>query len=69
MRSSVTDDSLNGCKWLRLVDERHGAQGLVGTSSRHNEGDVVIIKPGSAPGISGTRNIVRVHHLGGESRA
>ncbi|MCX4819471.1 pyruvate kinase [Streptomyces sp. NBC_01142] len=32
---------------------------------RHNEGDVMIITAGSPPGVPGTTNMVRVHHLGG----
>ncbi|MER5464016.1 pyruvate kinase [Streptomyces sp. NPDC002668] len=35
---------------------------------RCNEGDVVVITAGSPPGVPGTTNMVRVHHLGGESR-
>ncbi|MFI1394874.1 pyruvate kinase [Streptomyces sp. NPDC020681] len=35
---------------------------------RYNEGDVMIITAGSPPGVPGTTNMVRVHHLGGESR-
>ncbi|MEU5401907.1 pyruvate kinase [Streptomyces sp. NPDC005963] len=34
---------------------------------RHNEGDTMIITAGSPPGVPGTTNMVRVHHLGGQS--
>ncbi|MEU1666935.1 pyruvate kinase [Streptomyces sparsogenes] len=33
---------------------------------RYNEGDTMIITAGSPPGVPGTTNMVRVHHLGGE---
>ncbi|MFJ2745514.1 pyruvate kinase [Streptomyces sp. NPDC087440] len=33
---------------------------------RYNNGDTMIITAGSPPGIPGTTNMVRVHHLGGE---
>lgn len=32
---------------------------------RYNEGDIMIITAGSPPGVPGTTNMVRVHHLGG----
>ncbi|CAM5730448.1 Pyruvate kinase OS=Streptomyces albaduncus OX=68172 GN=FHS32_004667 PE=3 SV=1 [Streptomyces griseoloalbus] len=32
--------------------------------SRFNEGDIVVITAGSPPGVPGTTNMVRVHHLG-----
>ncbi|MQS34615.1 pyruvate kinase [Streptomyces katsurahamanus] len=32
---------------------------------RYNEGDTMIITAGSPPGVPGTTNMVRVHHLGG----
>ncbi|MFF3750981.1 pyruvate kinase [Streptomyces sp. NPDC002018] len=32
---------------------------------RYNEGDAMIITAGSPPGVPGTTNMVRVHHLGG----
>ncbi|MFI1968873.1 pyruvate kinase [Streptomyces cinnamoneus] len=35
---------------------------------RYNAGDTMIITAGSPPGVPGTTNMVRVHHLGGESR-
>ncbi|MGW6454850.1 pyruvate kinase [Streptomyces sp. NPDC055078] len=35
---------------------------------RYNEGDTMIITAGSPPGVPGTTNMVRVHHLGGETR-
>ncbi len=35
---------------------------------RYNEGDTVIITAGSPPGVPGTTNMVRVHHLGGQSQ-
>ncbi|MHA7959029.1 pyruvate kinase [Streptomyces sp. L500] len=35
---------------------------------RYTEGDIMIITAGSPPGIPGTTNMVRVHHLGGENR-
>ncbi|MCG0284702.1 pyruvate kinase [Streptomyces sp. PSAA01] len=35
---------------------------------RYAEGDTMIITAGSPPGIPGTTNMVRVHHLGGASR-
>ncbi|MEU4891613.1 pyruvate kinase [Streptomyces sp. NPDC044780] len=34
---------------------------------RYNEGDTMIITAGSPPGVPGTTNMVRVHHLGGAS--
>jgi pyruvate kinase len=33
--------------------------------SRFSEGDIVVITAGSPPGVPGTTNMVRVHHLGG----
>src|SRR5690606_16509942 len=33
--------------------------------NRFGEGDVLIITAGSPPGVPGTTNMVRVHHLGG----
>ncbi|AQW53487.1 pyruvate kinase [Streptomyces violaceusniger] len=35
---------------------------------RYNEGDTMIITAGSPPGVPGTTNMVRVHHLGGASQ-
>ncbi|MDX3225404.1 pyruvate kinase [Streptomyces sp. ME19-01-6] len=35
---------------------------------RYNEGDTMIITAGSPPGVPGTTNMVRVHHLGGETK-
>ncbi|GGT29898.1 pyruvate kinase [Streptomyces kurssanovii] len=35
---------------------------------RYNAGDVMVITAGSPPGVPGTTNMVRVHHLGGEAR-
>ncbi|GAA1704592.1 pyruvate kinase [Streptomyces yatensis] len=35
---------------------------------RYTEGDTMIITAGSPPGVPGTTNMVRVHHLGGASR-
>jgi pyruvate kinase len=35
---------------------------------RYNEGDIMIITAGSPPGVPGTTNMVRVHHLGGETK-
>ncbi|MER7789112.1 pyruvate kinase [Streptomyces sp. NPDC097640] len=35
---------------------------------RYNEGATMIITAGSPPGVSGTTNMVRVHHLGGEGK-
>ncbi|MDJ0341475.1 pyruvate kinase [Streptomyces sp. H10-C2] len=35
----------------------------------YNAGDTVIITAGSPPGVPGTTNMVRVHHLGGDQRA
>lgn len=35
--------------------------------NRYAEGDTMIITAGSPPGVPGTTNMVRVHHLGGES--
>ncbi|CAM5255692.1 pyruvate kinase [Streptomyces tanashiensis] len=32
---------------------------------RHNAGDTMVITAGSPPGVPGTTNMVRVHHLGG----
>ncbi|OON79595.1 pyruvate kinase [Streptomyces tsukubensis] len=37
--------------------------------NRLSEGDTVVITAGSPPGIPGTTNMVRVHHLGGVQRA
>ncbi|MEV0264517.1 pyruvate kinase [Streptomyces sp. NPDC050617] len=34
--------------------------------NRYNEGDTMIITAGSPPGVPGTTNMVRVHHLGGQ---
>ncbi|WP_030749318.1 pyruvate kinase [Streptomyces sp. NRRL F-5135] len=34
---------------------------------RYGEGDIMIITAGSPPGVPGTTNMVRVHHLGGGS--
>ncbi|WP_431042114.1 pyruvate kinase [Streptomyces sp. P1-3] len=34
--------------------------------NRYNEGDTMIITAGSPPGVPGTTNMVRVHHLGNE---
>jgi pyruvate kinase len=36
--------------------------------NRFNDGDTVIITAGSPPGVPGTTNMVRVHHLGGGER-
>jgi pyruvate kinase len=36
---------------------------------RFSEGDVVVITAGSPPGVPGTTNMVRVHHLGEGTRA
>ncbi|GAA0387603.1 pyruvate kinase [Streptomyces luteireticuli] len=35
---------------------------------RYNDGDTMVITAGSPPGVPGTTNMVRVHHLGGENR-
>lgn len=35
---------------------------------RYGQGDTMIITAGSPPGVPGTTNMVRVHHLGGENR-
>lgn len=35
---------------------------------RYNEGDTFVITAGSPPGVPGTTNMVRVHHLGGTGR-
>ncbi|MFF7653691.1 pyruvate kinase [Streptomyces sp. NPDC007983] len=35
---------------------------------RYSAGDIMIMTAGSPPGVPGTTNMVRVHHLGGESR-
>jgi pyruvate kinase len=43
-----------------LVDQE------VSKLGRFHDGDVVIITAGSPPGVPGTTNMVRVHHLGGE---
>ncbi|MCZ9338944.1 pyruvate kinase, partial [Streptomyces sp. TRM76130] len=32
--------------------------------NRFNPGDIVVITAGSPPGVPGTTNMVRVHHLG-----
>lgn len=36
--------------------------------NRYNDGDTMVITAGSPPGIPGTTNMVRVHHLGGGER-
>ncbi|WP_329379117.1 pyruvate kinase [Streptomyces sp. NBC_01351] len=36
--------------------------------NRYNEGDTMVITAGSPPGVPGTTNMVRVHHLGGPAR-
>lgn len=33
---------------------------------RYSKGDTMLITAGSPPGVPGTTNMVRVHHLGGE---
>ncbi|MEU6277561.1 pyruvate kinase [Streptomyces populi] len=48
---------------VELVD--HELQKL----KRFNGGDVVVITAGSPPGVAGTTNMVRVHHLGEGDRA
>ncbi|MEV8063322.1 pyruvate kinase alpha/beta domain-containing protein, partial [Streptomyces antimycoticus] len=35
---------------------------------RYSAGDTMIMTAGSPPGVPGTTNMVRVHHLGGASR-
>ncbi|MEU0842379.1 pyruvate kinase [Streptomyces sp. NPDC005962] len=35
---------------------------------RYSSGDIMIMTAGSPPGVPGTTNMVRVHHLGGESQ-
>ncbi|MES4905650.1 MULTISPECIES: pyruvate kinase [unclassified Streptomyces] len=35
---------------------------------RYNEGDTMIMTAGSPPGVPGTTNMVRVHHLGGAAK-
>ncbi|MBW8700741.1 Pyruvate kinase [Streptomyces sp. MBT84] len=35
---------------------------------RFDDGDIVVITAGSPPGVPGTTNMVRVHHLGREHR-
>ncbi|MGY0058324.1 pyruvate kinase [Streptomyces sp. LZ34] len=35
---------------------------------RYNDGDTMIITAGSPPGVPGTTNMVRVHHVGGETK-
>ncbi len=37
--------------------------------NRYNQGDTMVITAGSPPGVPGTTNMVRVHHLGGDTRA
>ncbi|MFD7511781.1 pyruvate kinase alpha/beta domain-containing protein, partial [Streptomyces sp. NPDC059853] len=34
--------------------------------NRYHRGDTMIITAGSPPGVAGTTNMVRVHHLGGQ---
>jgi pyruvate kinase len=34
---------------------------------RYNAGDIMVITAGSPPGVPGTTNMVRVHHLGGQT--
>ena len=36
--------------------------------NRYSNGDTMVITAGSPPGIPGTTNMVRVHHVGGQSR-
>ena len=45
-----------------LVDQEIVKLGLF------HEGDIVVITAGSPPGVPGTTNMVRVHHLGGQGR-
>jgi pyruvate kinase len=35
---------------------------------RFNDGDIVVMTAGSPPGVPGTTNMVRIHHLGESSR-
>jgi pyruvate kinase len=37
--------------------------------SEYAKGDAVIITAGSPPGVPGTTNLVRVHHLGDETKS
>jgi pyruvate kinase len=36
--------------------------------NRFNEGDIVVMTAGSPPGVPGTTNMVRIHHLGERGR-
>jgi pyruvate kinase len=37
-------------------------------TKRFNPGEIVIITAGSPPGVAGTTNMLRVHHLGGAAQ-
>ncbi|MFD7918802.1 pyruvate kinase [Streptomyces sp. NPDC059740] len=54
------------------VDNTDGMVELVDAElsklQRFNHGDTMIVTAGSPPGVPGTTNMVRVHHLGGERR-
>jgi pyruvate kinase len=47
---------------VELVDQE------MGKLSRFAPGDTVVITAGSPPGVPGTTNMVRVHHLGSGDR-
>jgi pyruvate kinase len=51
-----TDEMINQMDELLL---KHG---------RCEQGDVVVITAGSPPGVSGSTNLVRVHHIGVDDR-
>ncbi|MEU7265735.1 pyruvate kinase [Streptomyces albidoflavus] len=59
VESHVVDHVDNTDAMVDQVDEE-----LVGLK-RFNDGDTVVMTAGSPPGVPGTTNMVRVHHLGG----
>ncbi|RZD88271.1 pyruvate kinase [Streptomyces albidoflavus] len=59
VESHVVDHVDNTDAMVAQVDEE-----LVGLK-RFNDGDTVVMTAGSPPGVPGTTNMVRVHHLGG----
>ncbi|MFD4987154.1 pyruvate kinase [Streptomyces sp. NPDC058374] len=59
VESHVVDYVDNTDAMVEQVDEE-----LVGLN-RFNDGDTVVMTAGSPPGVPGTTNMVRVHHLGG----
>jgi pyruvate kinase len=51
--------------WVNTTDEMVELVDVeVSKLQRYNEGDTVVITAGSPPGVPGTTNMVRVHHMG-----